>query len=150
MLAGIFTISTTTDASAAKPAKSGVLKGNPSNKRLATEFLRLLKAEDVPGLSRFFDPAFLLQRGDGSYLNKKEYLAEPSVVEAFKVQNIVGTRNKAGDVRVVRFDAETTQTVDGVPVPGGWIPRISTFVKNKNGVWRLIAHANFLKPPVAV
>ena len=126
-------------------AQTGVLKGWPTKQRLATEFLRLLKNEDTDGLRRFLDPAFLLQRGDCSYLTKSEYLKDPSEVFAFKVRNIVATHN--GDVRVLRFEAKTDQIVNGNPVPGVWIPRLSTF-KKTGKVWRLIAHANFL-PPVA-
>ena len=133
------------DAPAAK-AKSGVLKGWPTKQRLATEFLRLLKNEDQAGLRRFLDPAFLLQRGDGSYLNKPQYLKDPSLVSAFQVRNIVATHNT--NVRVLRFEAKTDQIVNGNPVPGVWIPRLSTFIRT-NGVWRLIAHANFLPPPVS-
>lgn len=130
----------------AKPAaaKSGVLKGWPTKQRLATEFLRLLKNEDTDGLRRFLDPAFLLQRGDGSFLTKSEYIKDPSKVAAFQVRNIVATHN--GDVRVLRFEAKTDQIVNGNQVPGVWIPRLSTF-KKTGKVWRLIAHANFLPPP---
>ncbi|MGK2954850.1 MAG: nuclear transport factor 2 family protein [Solirubrobacterales bacterium] len=123
--------------------KSGVLKGNPTNKRLATEFLRLLKAEDTAGLKRFLDPAFLLQRANGEYLTKPQYLADPSVVEDFRVRGIVGKRS--GNVRVIRFEANNIQTIDGIPVPAAWIPRISTFTK-ASGSWRLISHANFTEP----
>lgn len=130
--------------SAGATPQNGVLKGNPSNKVLASEFLLLLEAENKPGLKRFLDSAFLLQRGDGSYLNKKEYLANPSIVDSYKIRNIVATRK--GDVRVIRFEANTVQTVNGRPVPGGWIPRLSTFVKS-GGKWTLISHANFLLPP---
>lgn len=147
LLAGAFAISGAPGATAAtaSAAKSGVLKGNPTRKTLATEFLRLLKAKDLAGLNRFLDPAFLLQRGDGSYLNKKQYLADPSKVDAYRVRNIVATRK--GNVRVIRFEANTSQIINGNPVPAGWIPRLSTFVRDTNGAWRLIAHANFLLPP---
>lgn len=127
-------------------SKSGVLKGWPPKKRMATEFLRLLKHEDKAGLRRFLDPAFLLQRGDGSYLDKPRYLKDPSEVAAFKVRNIVATHH--GDVRVFRFEAKTDQIVNGNKVPGVWIPRLSTF-KRTRGVWRLISHANFLPPPTS-
>lgn len=130
------------DAPAAK-SKSGVLKGWPTKQRLATEFLRLLKNEDKPGLKRFLDPAFLLQRGDGSYLNKSEYLKDPAIVSAFQVRNIVATHNQ--NVRVIRFEAKTDQIINGNPVPGVFIPRLSTF-KKTGKVWRLISHANFLPP----
>lgn len=125
------------------PTLTGQLKGNPTNRRLATEFLRLLKAEDEAGLKRFLDFAFLLQRGNGSYLNKRKYLAGPSVVEDFRVREAVGKR--AGNVRVIRFEANNIQTIDGVPVPAAWIPRISTFTK-ASGAWCLIGHANFTEP----
>lgn len=133
------------DAPAAK-LKSGVLKGWPTKQRLATEFLRLLKNEDKPGLRRFLDPAFLLQRGDGSFLNKQEYLKDPALVSAFQVRNIVATYN--GNVRVIRFEAKTDQIIDGNQVPGVFIPRLSTF-KKTGKLWRLISHANFLPPPVS-
>ena len=130
--------------SADASTKNGILKGNPSNKVLASEFLLLLKAENKTGLKNFLDKAFLLQRGDGSYLNKKQYLADPSIVDSYKIRNIVATRK--GNVRVMRYEANTVQIVNGQDVPGGWIPRLSTYVKT-NGKWTLISHANFLLPP---
>ncbi len=144
MLLGLSALAGPTPASAAQTsaAKSGVLKGNPTNKRLATEFLRLLKNEDTDGLRRFLDPDFILQR-QTEYLNKQEYLADPSVVEAFKVRNVIVIRR--GNVRVVRFEAETSQLINGEKVAGGWLNRLSTFVKTKRG-WRLLAHANFAAP----
>jgi len=129
---------------AAATPKNGILKGNPSNKVLANEFLLLLEAENKAGLKRFLDDAFLLQRGDGSYLNKKEYLADPAIVDEYKIRNIVGTRKD--NVRVLRYEANTVQTINGEPVPGGWVPRLSTYIKTK-GKWTLISHANFLAPP---
>jgi hypothetical protein len=143
LLLSMLAFAGTADAS----PKNGILKGNPSNKVLASEFLLLLKAKNQAGLKRFLDPAFLLQRGDGSYLNKKEYLENPSIVDEYKIRNIVATRS--GNVRVIRYEANTIQTVNGNPVPGGWIPRLSTYVKSKGkqGRWTLISHANFLLPP---
>ena len=131
-------------ATADASPKNGILKGNPSNKVLASEFLLLLKAENKQGLKNFLDKVFLLQCGDGTYLNKKEYIADPSLVDDYKIRNIVATRK--GNVRVVRFEANTVQVIDGQDVPGGWIPRLSTFVKD-GGKWTLISHANFLLPP---
>jgi len=147
LLVALFVAAPTIPGSQAKPgspaAKTGVLKGWPTKQRLATEFLRLLENEDQAGLKRFLDPAFLLQRGDGSYLDKKAYLKDPSQVDAFQVRNVVATHN--GDVRVLRFEAKTDQIVNGNQVPGVWIPRLSTF-KKTGKVWRLISHANFLPP----
>lgn len=140
---GLLSGPSTADAAKASATKPGLLNGKPTNKRLATEFLRLLKNEDMAGLRRFLDPDFILQRTD-EYLNKKEYLANPSVVEAFEVRNIIGIR-KGNNVRIVRFEAQTSQTINGEPVAGGWLNRLSTFVRT-NGRWRLVAHANFAAP----
>ncbi len=138
-----------TGAIAAEPAplpktKVPLLTGNPSNKRLASEFLMMLKAEDMAGLKIFLAPQFLIQRGDGTYLNKSQYLKDPSEVDSFKIRGVVG--HDDGDIRVIRFEANTVQRIEGKEVAGGWIPRLSTFVKEE-GIWKLIAHANFLLPP---
>ena len=139
----------TTGALAASPkpvpkTKVPLLYGNPSNKRLASEFLMMLQAKDSAGLKIFLAPAFLIQRGDGTYLNKTQYLADPSEVDSFKIRGVVGT--DAGGVRVIRFEANTDQRIEGKEVAGGWIPRLSTFIKEE-GVWKIVAHANFLLPP---
>lgn len=142
---GAFATTGATGATKADPqTKVPLLHGEPSNKRLASEFLLMLEAEDMVGLKAFLAPQFLLQRGDGNYLNKQQYLADPSEVDSFKIRGVVGTR--AGDFRVIRFEANTKQRIEGKEVAGGWIPRLSTFVKNE-GVWTLISHANFLLPP---
>ena len=126
--------------------KNGVLKGNPTNKVLASEFLLLLKAKNQNGLKRFLDPDFILQRTT-EYLNKKEYLANPSVVDALQGRGTSSAIRKSTNVRIIRFEAETTQLINGEPVAGGWLPRLSTFVKDKkSGAWKLVAHANFAAP----
>jgi hypothetical protein len=98
----------------------------------------------MAGLKIFLAPQFLIQRGDGSYLDKTQCLADPSEVDSFKIRGVVGTRD--ADIRIIRFEANTKQRIEGKEVAGGWIPRLSTFVKEE-GVWKLIAHANFLLPP---
>lgn len=147
LLAGGALAATGALAAAPGPApktKVPLLHGNPSNKLLASEFLMLLQAEDVNGLKAFLAPQFLIQRGDGSHLDKSQYLADPAEVDSFKVRGVVGTRD--GDIRVIRFEANTKERIKGKEVAGGWIPRLSIFVEEE-GIWKLIAHANFLLPP---
>src|SRR4051812_17718629 len=117
---------------------------NPSNAKLAGEFLRLLKAKDMPGLRAFLSPAFLLQRADGTFLTKQQYLANPSEVDSYKVSDVHGTRT--GDVRVVRYTAQTDQTINGKKVTGEPVPRLSTFIK-VGRTWQIVAHANFTPIP---
>jgi hypothetical protein len=127
----------------AAPAAPAKLGPNPSDKKLASEFLRLLHEEDTPGLRAFLSPAFLLQRADGTWLTKAEYLADPATIERYEVTDVVGTRTK--NVRVVRYTVTTSQTIDGQPFSNDPVPRISTYVRHKK-TWRLVAHANFNAP----
>jgi hypothetical protein len=117
---------------------------NPSDKRLASEFLRLLHTDDSAGLRAFLSPAFLLQRADGTWLTKDQYLANPAHIESYTVSDVQGTRS--GSVRVIRYTVVTRQTIDGQPFSADPVPRLSTYVKTKK-TWRLVAHANFNAPP---
>src|SRR5689334_7410314 len=129
-------------AVSAAPA-AAKLGPNPTDKRLAVEFLRLLHTDDDAGLRAFLAPGFLLQRADGTWLTKAQYLENPAHIESYSVTDVVGTRE--GDVRVVRYTVTTVQTIDGQPYSNAPVPRLSTFVRHKR-TWRLIAHANFNAP----
>lgn len=130
-------------AAAPAPAKLGP---HPTDRQLAGEFLRLLKAEDMPGLRAFLSPAFLLQRPDGTWLTKSQYLANPSKVESYRITDVHGTRTRDGAVRVVRYTAQTDQTIDGKQVTGDPVPRLSTYVK-VGRTWQIVSHANFTAIP---
>lgn len=125
------------------PTAQAALRGNPTDKRLASEFLRLLQASDQAGLRSFLDPAFLLQRPDGTWLTRRQYLRNPAVIESYSVSDVHGTRT--GDVRVIRYTVQTRQTVDGQVLSQDPVPRLSTYVRS-GGAWRLISHANFNAP----
>jgi hypothetical protein len=129
-------------AVSASPA-AAKLGPNPSDKRLASEFLRLLHAKDTAGLKSFLSPAFLLQRPDGTWLTKSQYLASPAVIESYTVTDVHGTRT--GDVRVIRYTVQTKQTVDGQLLSADPVPRLSTYVMVKKS-WQIVAHANFNAP----
>src|SRR3954454_7219201 len=116
---------------------------NPTNRQLATEFLRILHAKDTKALKAWLSPAFLLQRADGSWLTKAEYLKNPAVIESYKVTDIHGTRT--GDVRVLRYTVTTKQTVDGVLQSQDPVPRLSTYIK-VGKTWQIVSHANFNAP----
>jgi Domain of unknown function (DUF4440) len=98
----------------------------------------------MTALKAFLSPAFLLQRSDGTFLNKEQYLANPSVVDSYRVTNVHGTRT--GDVRVVRYTAQTDQMIDGKQITGDPVPRLSTFVR-VGKTWQIVSHANFSPIP---
>lgn len=146
LLAGLLTIALgCTLAVAAPPVPAGAAVGlHATDGQLANEFLRLLKAKDTKGLARFLDPAFLLQRADGTYLTKAQYLQNPAVVNDYTISNVFGTRH--GNVRVVRYTVVTDQIIDGQKVTADPVSRLSTYVRHGR-TWRLISHANFIAPP---
>jgi hypothetical protein len=127
-------------ASAATPPSSpDMAHRHVSDERLASEFLRINQAGDATALARFLAPAFLIQRSDGTYLTKAQYLTRPSKIDAFQLSDVHGTRTEK--VRVIRYTLVATIAIDGKEVPQDPAPRISTFVW-RDGAWRLLMHAN--------
>jgi len=112
-------------------------------KRLATRFFVLLKTEDAEGLATFLAPAFQIQRADGSWANRRQYLRNPAKVESYRIDRVVGTRS--GDTLIARYWVVTSETIDGQQFAKAPAPRLSTFQLTKRG-WRLLSHANFNAP----
>ncbi|UGS34755.1 nuclear transport factor 2 family protein [Capillimicrobium parvum] len=146
LVAGLLTLTLGCALTIAAPAApAGAKVGlHATDGQLANEFLQLLKAKDMRGLARFLDPAFLLQRADGSYLTKAQYLQNPAVVNDYTVSNVFGTRR--ANVRVVRYTVVTDQIINGQKVTADPVSRLSTYVRHGR-TWRLISHANFIAPP---
>ena len=144
-IAAVAVLATAPAATAKVPASSPALaQRNAPDHVLASEFLRLLQAKNSTGLRRFLANAFLLQRPDGTYLNKTQYLANPAGVEGYMVSDVVGTRS--GKVRVIRYTVTAMETIDGQAVTRDPVSRLSTCVW-RGGGWRLISHANFTAVP---
>lgn len=116
---------------------------NPTDRQLATELVKILQAKDYDALRSFLDPAFLIQRADGSWLTKAQYLKKPAIIESYRITGVHGTRD--GDVRVVRYTLQTDQVIDGQPYSKDPEPRLSTFVR-RGKTWRIVSHANFNAP----
>jgi hypothetical protein len=112
-----------------------------SDRELASELARLLKNKDMKGLDEFLSPAFQLQRADGSYLKKKEYLENPSQVDEFEVFEVSGTRY--GNTRIIRYVSRVSAIVNGKRTGDDPSPRLATFVWNGER-WQLAAFANYV------
>jgi hypothetical protein len=108
---------------------------------LVDEFLGLV-AEGTPRakLAAFLSGAFLLQRADGSFADKASYLENPSVVESYEVSDLQATRT--GPVIVARYTLVVDSTIGGQQQGTDPAPRLSVFVKGKDG-WQIVAHSNF-------
>jgi len=111
-----------------------------SDEELAAEFCRLLKEKDVAGLEAFLSPHFLLQRSDGHFMTKEDYIKAPARIDDFVVTDVVGQR--VDNVRVIRYMLSAMEAIDGVWLTKDPMPRISTFHWNGER-WQLLSHANF-------
>jgi hypothetical protein len=123
-------------ASAATGAGADTTKGTA----LVARFFDLLKARDATGLEKFLSPAFQLQGADGGFLDRDQFLANPSQVQSYDLSNVRVTRT--GNVLVTRYDVAAVVTINGVPQARAPAPRLSVFAKGKHG-WQMVAHANF-------
>jgi Domain of unknown function (DUF4440) len=127
----------------AEPARAPAGSRQTDGAKLADQFLELLRDKDAAGLRRFLSPAFQLQRADGTFATKAEYLKAPAVVEAYQIDNLRATRS--GSVIVARYDLVVDSTIDGQKQSTAPAPRLSVFVKGPKG-WQIVAHANFNTP----
>ena len=111
---------------------------------LVTKFLNILQSGDRAALDAFLDPAFQLQRADGSGADKAQYLENPATVKSFELgKELSSVLN--GDVLSVRWSVIGNVTINGKEIEKGAAPRLSTFVWH-DGSWRLLSHANFALP----
>lgn len=122
-------------------AAAAVVDYDASDEILVNEFVRLLKAKDLDGLAEFLSPAFIIQRADGTYLDKERYLDNPAHIEEYEITDVVATWY--GDVRVIRYNLASIEMIDGVWITEDPAPRMSVFVWTGDQ-WQMIAHANFL------
>jgi len=113
-------------------------------RHLVVEFLTILQQDDpAPALTTYLDPAFQIQRANGTREDKASYLANPAHFGDFEVSGYRVTRN--GTVIVATFNVAAKETIDGVVYRKTPAPRIGTWLFSK-GAWRLIAYGNFNAP----
>lgn len=108
---------------------------------LAAQLFELLQNEDVDGLGHLLAEEFIIQRADGTHMNKAEYLANPPTVESFAVSDVVG-RQGTENVRAIRYTVQSSEIIDGQYITKDPVPRLSVFVWN-GARWQLFTHANF-------
>lgn len=111
-----------------------------TGRALVNRFAEILASPDPrPRLEEFLSPAFQLQRANGTFANRDEYLAQPPTVTRFDIVNDNFRATQDGRVLTVRLRVDVTE-------PGGAGPtsadRLGVFVRSAEG-WRLAAWANF-------
>ena len=113
-------------------------------RHLVVEFLTILQRDNpVPALTTFLDPAFQIQRANGTREDKASYLADPAKFGDFEVSGYRVTRG--GTIIVASFSVTAKETISGVVYRKTPAPRIATFRFDK-GRWTLISYGNFNAP----
>jgi hypothetical protein len=113
-------------------------------RHLVVRFLTMLQQDDpVPALTAFLNPAFQIQRANGSRQDKASYLEAPAKFGDFEVSGYRVTRT--GTIIVATFSLAVKETIGGVVYRRTPAPRIATFWFDK-GRWTLISYGNFNAP----
>ncbi|MPZ48933.1 MAG: DUF4440 domain-containing protein [Dehalococcoidia bacterium] len=110
---------------------------------LTNEYITLLAQKDLSGLQSFLSDGFMIQRADGSFATKTDYLTNIPSIGQFTIANV--SAKQAGDTLVVRWFLTVDEVINGQSFASTPAPRLSTFVWT-DGEWRLLSHANFNAP----
>jgi hypothetical protein len=128
---------------AAADAPPSTQKTHARAQQLLEKFFDMLTPPDVPALRKFLSSAYIVQRANGDFVTKSEFLANPSVLESYELSNLEATRT--GPVIVARYDLVADVTIDGQDYSTEPAPRLAVFHKGEQG-WQLVAYANFNVP----
>jgi hypothetical protein len=114
-----------------------------TGRELTQRFLDILsQANPVPLLEEFLSPAFQLQRSNGTFVNRDEYLEAPASVSRYSISDENFRSYQDGPVLTVRFTVEITETIDTSEVRVTSAERLGVFVRSAAG-WQLVAWSNF-------
>lgn len=132
----------------ASDAVPTVVDVNATGRELVTKYANYLVQEDYTGLASFIDPAYQIQRADGTGDDRTAYLQNPPKLKSFQIgQTFNAVLN--GNVLTARYTIVVDEKVNGKMLSLGEAPRLTTFIWH-DGAWFLASHASFLLPQSGV
>lgn len=140
--------STTVTTTAPRPGDPDAPLADPATtgRELAQRFLDILTQRDPgPALEEFLSPSFQLQRANGTYADREEYLDAPSSVVRATILPDGFRAYQDGAVLTVRFSVDIAETVAGASLQSRQADRLAVFRRGTDG-WKLVAWANFNPP----
>jgi hypothetical protein len=118
-----------------------------TGRELAQRFLDILgDPNPAPLLEEFLSPAFQLQRSNGTFANKAEYVDHPASVARFTILDDAFRAYQDGRALTVRFRVSIEEEIDGAQLRVSEADRLGVFLRTADG-WQLLAWSNFI--PVA-
>lgn len=135
--------STTIDAIGTGDPSSPLEDPEATGRELAQRFLDVLSSPNPTAqLEEFLSPAFQLQRSNGTFANRDEYLEQPASVSRFEILDDNFRAYQDGPVLTVRFSIAITETIDGTELRVSEANRLGVFLRSDAG-WKLVAWSNF-------
>ena len=110
---------------------------------LMTAYSQLLVAKDKAAVASLLCNAFQIQRADGSYANRAQYLSKLPDLRAFSFAN--ATQARSNGIVTVRMEATATLFVNGAMYSPKAAPQMAVF-RWLNKRWLLVAQGNFNLP----
>jgi Domain of unknown function (DUF4440) len=112
--------------------------------QLLNRFMGGLVADDTARMSALLAPAWIIQRANGTWATRDQYLAAMPDVRQYQITDVTA-RYTAPALVVRSFVATQEVSAAGVTVTSRKAPRLSTFAWS-GGRWRMTSHANFNPP----
>lgn len=135
--------STTIDAIGTGDPSSPLQDPEATGRELAQRFFDLLSNPNPTAqLEEFLSSAFQLQRSNGTFANRDEYLQQPASVSRFEILDDNFRSYQDGPVLTVRFGIAITETIDGTELRVSEANRMGVFLRSDAG-WKLVAWSNF-------
>lgn len=119
-----------------------------TGRELIMKYANYLVQEDYTGLASFIDPAYQIQRADGTGDDRAAYLQNPPTLKSFKIGDTFNAILN-DNLLTVRYTIVVDELVNGKMLSLGEAPRLTTFIW-REGAWFLASHASFLLPQSGV
>jgi len=117
-----------------------------TGRELAQRFLDILSGPNrSQALDEFLSPAFQLQRANGTFANRDEYLADPAVVGNFAILDDNFRALQDGPALTVRFSVDVQENAATSGTSASKAERLAVFLRSDSG-WQLLAWSNFNTP----
>lgn len=126
------------------PAPTTLASPDTTATQLLNRFFGALVADDATRLGRLLSPAWMIQRANGTWASRAQYLAAMPDVRQYQVTDVMASYS--APTLVVRSRTATQEPNSaGALVSSPLAPRLSTFVW-VGGRWRMTSQANFNPP----
>ena len=126
------------------PAPTRLANPDATATQLLNRFFGALAADNAVKLGALLSPAWMIQRANGTWATRAQYLAAMPDVRQYQIVDVMALY--AMPTLVVRSRTATQEVnASGATVTSRFAPRFSTFTW-QDGRWRMTSHANFNPP----